>query len=159
MSNRRAISLIEVLVALLVMAGLGVSIYDTMFSTLRGVSVDRVSQARRQMTLDLLERFAQPYSDIAHFFRDTPRTHAELELSIDEAMKIVAIPDSERPLLKSILQSGSVHGFTLVWHRGLAIGEGETRRLRKDRLWVHTVFTAAQKGPQISSFRVFYVRD
>jgi hypothetical protein len=157
--SRRAISLVEVLVAVAVMAVLGFSIHDTMFATLRGVQVDRVSEARRQLTLDLLERFAHPYSDIALLFAKDVASPAVRELSVDEALRMVAIPDAERALVKSTLASGAVKGFSLVWHRGLAIGEGQSHRLRRDRLWVHTVFTKVQSGPQLASFRVFYVRE
>lgn len=159
MSGRRGISLVEVMVAVAVMAVLGFSVYDTMFSTVRGVQVDRVTQARRQIVLDLLERFAQPYSDIAYFFPENAPSPATRELSVDEAMTAVGIAQTERSILKSILESGSVKGFNLVWHRGLAIGEGESARLRKDRLWVYTVFTARVSGPQTASFRVFAVRE
>lgn len=159
MRRRGGISLVEVMVAVAVMAVLGFSVYDTMFSTVRGVQVDRVTQARRQIVLDLLERFAQSYSDIAYFFPENAPSPATRELSVDEALRIVSVGESERPLVKSILESGAVKGFNLVWHRGLAIGEGESARLRKDRLWVYTVFTTRASGPQTASFRVFAVRE
>jgi type II secretory pathway pseudopilin PulG len=157
----RAFSLVEVLVAALVMAALGFSVYDAMVSTTRGIQVDRASEARRQITLDLLERFAQPYSDVHYLFPrgDAPRGPVTRELDLDQAMDAVAIPTADRPLLKSILSSGSIRGFTVVWSRGLTVGGGDKLRLRKDRIWIHPVFTRVVPGAQSGSFRVFAVRE
>lgn len=157
----RAFSLVEVLVATLVMAALGFSLYDTMISTTRGVQVDRASEARRQITLDLLERFAQPYSDVQYLFPrgDAARGPVTRELDLDQAMELVAIPTGDRALLKSILVSGSIKGFTVVWHRGLTVGGGDKLRLRKDRIWIYPVFTRVVPGAQGGSFRVFAVRE
>lgn len=152
-------SLVEVLVAVLVMGVLGFSLYDAMFATVRGVQVDRVNELRRQLTLDLLERFGQPYSDIEWLFSKGTPSPATKQLDLDTAMKMVAIPETERPVIKSILASASVLGFTIVWHRGLTVGSGEKNRLRKDRIWVHTVYGTAQPAARIDSFRVFCVRE
>jgi len=159
--RRSGMSLVEVLVAALVMAALGFSLHDAMVSTTRGIQVDRATEARRQLTLDLLERFAQPYSDVQYLFPRTGGAPGPVtrELGIDEAMDLVAVPAADRPLLKEVLTAGSIRGFTVLWHRGLTVGSGAKHRLRKDRIWIYPVFTRAVPGAQIGSFRVFAVRE
>ena len=64
MSRRSGISFIEILIAMLIIAGLGVTIQSMMVSTVQGIGYDRATETKRQMALDLLERFAHPHTDI-----------------------------------------------------------------------------------------------
>jgi hypothetical protein len=158
-TRARGVSLVEVLVATLVMAGLGVSIYDTMISTSRGIQVDRVAEAKRYLTLDLLERFCHPYSDLGYLYPKGTPSPAVKQITIEDAMTLVGVATEDRAQLKQTLETGSVTGFTLVWHRGLAQGLGTSNVLRKDRLWVHCVTSKQLPGPKTDTFRVFTVRD
>lgn len=52
------------LIAALVLGGIVLTIYQTMLSSLRGISTDRLNGAKRHLTLDLPERLCQEQSDI-----------------------------------------------------------------------------------------------
>ena len=152
-------SLVEVLVATLIVSGLAIGVYDSLIASNRALSVDRVSEVKRRMSLDLIERFAHPYSDIELVFPKSVKTPAVKQLTIDEAMELVAVPAESRMLLKAILSGGHVVGFTLAWSRGLVIGAGKSDQLRLDKLWVHPVVNEATPGASGASFRMFYVRS
>jgi prepilin-type N-terminal cleavage/methylation domain-containing protein len=156
---RHGFSLIEVLVASLILAGVGLAVYDTLIASTRGIAVDRATEAKRRLVLDLLERFCHPYSDVELFFARGAPSPATRQLTVDEVLELVALPAQDRPLLKQILATASVSGFTLAWTRGLAVGTGKRDALRLDKLWVYPVTTKAERGPVVDSFRMFYVRQ
>jgi hypothetical protein len=156
--RRHGLSLAEILIATLVLAGLGVAIQSLMVSTLQGVQVDRVSEVKRNITLDLLERFAHPYSTVDELFVRSVGSPATREMSVAEAITTIGMTPEDAAVAKAILATGKVTGFMLVWHRGVAnSAPGSGRTLRLDRLWCHPV-EAEGRGARVNSFRVFHVR-
>jgi prepilin-type N-terminal cleavage/methylation domain-containing protein len=156
---RRAFTIVEVLVATVILSGVGLLVYDTLIASTRGIGIDRVTEAKRRLTLDLLERFCHPYSDIELVYPANAPSPAVRQLTLDEALDFVAVPKPSRPVLKQTLANGSVIGFTLAWSRGLVVGRGKSEALRLDKLWVHPVMTKQAPGPAVDSFRMFYVRQ
>lgn len=155
---RRALSLAEVMIATAVLACLGVAIQTLMVNTLRGVQVDRVSEVKRNITLDLLERYSHPHSSISTLFPENAPVPATRVLTVDEVAKKIELSEVEARVAKAILASGQVTGFQLVWHRGVATSlPGSGRSLRLDRLWCYPVDNAP-RGARVNSFRVFHVR-
>mgnify|MGYP001600815030 CR=1 FL=1 len=152
-------SLVEVLIAAAVLALVGVFIQGTMVQTLRGVQIDRLTEAKRQLTLDLLERFCHPYSSIGSLYPPGNEPVKTRTLTVEQAMDAVAMPDEHRVLMKSILETGYVTGFNLVWERAKAKGIGDPNRaLALNILWVFPVVSKAHPGPRVDSFRAFYIR-
>ena len=156
---RRGFSLVEVLLSVAVLSVLAAAIYGTMMASLRGIGVDRLTEAKRHLTLDLLEVLCQPYSALPALIKDPDANAATLSLSIDDALALVGMPDDDRPRLKAIFATGQVTGFTLVWSRTLAHGDGDAAAaLRLNKLWVHPILSGGQPGPAVDSFRIFYTR-
>ena len=156
--SRCGISLAEVMVAALILALLGVSIGQVVVSSLRGIQVDRLAEAKRNLTLDLLERFCHPYSDLDALFAEDAKGTAERELTVEEAIGFVGLPTREGQTLREILSSGGVTGFTLVWKR-IGAGDGNNgQALTMQVLACTAKVSQAQQGPTVRSFRVFTVR-
>lgn len=152
-------SLVEVLIAAVVLAVVGVFIQGTMVQTLRGVGIDRLTEAKRQMTLDLLERFCHPYSSIASLYQPGNQPVKTRALTLDESMDAVAMPDEHRKLMKGILESGGVTGFNLVWERAKSKGAGDpARAIFLNVLWVFPIVSQKTPGTRVDSFRAFYIR-
>lgn len=163
MGRRRALSLIEVLLALAIIASLGVAIQSLMVGTVSGIGVDRLSEVKRHMVLDLLERFCHPYSDIEAVVAGGQPVAAGAPLTrvltVDQAIAVVALPDRHAPVTRAVLTAGEVTGFTLVWTKGASVGKGNPEKaLRLDTLWVFPVNARPTRGAQVSSFRIFAVR-
>lgn len=157
-NSRSALSLVEVLIAVAVLAVLGLAVQTTMVQTLRGIEVDRESEMKRHVVRDLLERFCHPYSDIDSLFPPNT-TVGNRQLTVDEALGFLGMPDAERDLTAKILRNAEVIGFSMTWHRALAAGMGDPERaLRLDRLVVKPVQLGNRPGATISSFRVFAIR-
>jgi hypothetical protein len=156
--SRRALSLVEVIIATLVLAGLGLAIYETVISSTRGLAADRLTEAKRNLVLDLLERFCQPYTDIPALFAGRSPPYVR-QLTIDEVFDIVRMPTAERPTLKAILAAGKVEGFSLAWTPRLEAGRGTTAEaLRLDALWCAPVVAGDSPGARVECFRIFQAR-
>lgn len=157
MKTRAGFSLVETLIATVVLAVLGLAIYEVLISSTRGVQTDRLTEAKRHIVLDLLELYSQPYSDITGVFHGQPTKSRKL--SLDETFSVLAIPEEERPVLKSILESGKVEGFTLSWTPSQKTGRGNPDlALRLDALWCTPVVTGDSPGPRTESFRIAFAR-
>lgn len=157
--HRAGLTFVEILLSIVVIALLGVAIQTTMVSTVHGVQVDRDSEIRRHVTLDLLERFCHPYSDVDSLFPAGGTNPHTRELSVDEAVSMLGMRPEEGQLTRKLLEVGGVTGFSLVWHRGVAVAPGDpAQALRLDRLWVRPVTSSAAPGAVVNSFRVFAVR-
>jgi hypothetical protein len=157
--SRRAVTFVEVLIAFLVIAGLGVTVQGLMVSTIQGIQIDRASEVKRNMTLDLLERFCTPYSDLFSIFPATITFPATREISVDEAITLTQIPAAEAAVVKTILQTAGINSFSLTWQKRLDAGSGDdSSALRLDQLFVRPVETKNTPGARLNSFRVFYVR-
>ena len=155
----RAFTLVEVLIATLILAGLGLTIYEMAITSTRGVSTDRLAETERGLVQDLLERFCQPYTDIASLFPEEPKGARTRTLTLDEAIALVGVPEAEAPTLKNILVAGKVEGFTVLWQPRISQGSGTTAdALRLDSLTVSPYISGDSPGPRIESFRVFAVR-
>lgn len=161
MRRLAAFSLVEVLIATLVLAVLGLAIYESAISSTRGVATDRLTEATRGICMDLLERFCQPYTDLPALF-PPPRAKGppfQRELSLDETFAIVGIPDKQVPVLRSILTSGKVEGFTLSWQPRVDKGRGATpSALRLDLLAITPKVPGDSPGHRVESFRFFAAR-
>ncbi|MBI4862637.1 MAG: prepilin-type N-terminal cleavage/methylation domain-containing protein [Candidatus Riflebacteria bacterium] len=160
----RGVSLVEVLVAVAVLAVLVLTIYSTVVSSIRGISMDRLGEAQRHLSQDLLERFCHPYTDVAGLFPE-PAANVQAPLvstrtlTVDEAIAIAVVPQAHVSTLKAVLEAGKVSGFTLSWTRGLKLGAGDpARAMRMDKLWCFPVVAGDCAGPQVGAFRMFYVR-
>ena len=158
---RAAISLLEVLIATLVLATLGLAIYELGIGSTRGVAIDRLTQAQRGLAQDLLEQLAQPYTGLPALF-PTPRgdgpAYSKL-FTLDQVFAIVQIPADEIPALKATLVNGKVEGFVLTWRPRLDAGRGATDdALRLDYLQVLAQVPADSPGPRVETFRVFAAR-
>lgn len=155
---RRAISLVEMLIASLVLATLGLAIYENLIQTTRGVNTDRLTEAKRHLTLDLLERFSQTYTDLPHLFQGEKAPYIK-QLTIDQTFEVLGIQDPEARTLKAILVAGKVEGFTLTWTPRQASGRGnKAAALRLDALWVQAVVAGDSPGARIESFRLSCAR-
>ena len=158
-ARRGAFTLVEVLIATLVLAGLGLSIYEMAITSTRGVATDRLAETERGLVQDLLERFCQPYTDIASLFPEEPKGPRTRPLTLDEALALTGIPDAEAPTLKAILTAGRVEGFTVLWQPRIGQGNGTSAdALRLDSLTISPILAGDSTGPRIESFRVFAVR-
>lgn len=154
---RRAISLVEMIIASLVLATLGLAIYENLAQATRGVAADRLTEAKRHLVLDVLERFSQTYTDLPAQF--PPRPPYRKELTIDETFELVAIPEAERPTLKAILTAGKVEGFTISWEPRMAAGRGvKELALRLDALSCLARVAGDSPGARIESFRLSFAR-
>lgn len=157
----RGLTLIEVLIATLVIAGLGLAIYEGAILSTRGVGADRLKEVQRGLCMDLLERFCQPYTDVAGLYdrakhKGPPFVRA---LSVDEVLETLAVDAKEAPAIKSILAAGKVDGFSLSWHPRIDAGRGpRTLALRLDALWVSPVLSGESPGARVEAFRVFAAR-
>lgn len=157
MKTRTGFSLVETLIATVVLAVLGLAIYEVLISSTRGVQTDRLTEAKRHIVLDLLELYSQPYSDITGVFHGQP--NKSRKLGLDETFAVLAIPEEERPALKAILEAGKVEGFTLSWTPSQKTGRGNPQlALRLDALWCTPVVTGDSPGPRTESFRIAFGR-
>jgi hypothetical protein len=158
--SRRAVTMIEVLIAFLVIAGLGVTVQGLMVSTIQGIQIDRASEVKRNMTLDLLEKFCHPYTSLTSLFGEKPTFPATREIPVDKAIEAVGLPVEEGKVVKAILETAGVYSFSLTWQKGLEVGPGSpASALRLDQLFVRPVETKTGPGARLNSFRVFYVRS
>ena len=159
MIRRPAFSLVETLIAALVLSTLGLAVYEVLIQSTHGVTTDRLTEAKRHLTLDLLERFCQPATDLPAMFdrsKDPPYIRT---LTLDETFQVLSIPEKEIPPLKQILQSGKVEGFTLSWTPRQKSGRGNKElALRLDALWVTPVVSGDSPGPRTESFRLSFAR-
>ena len=152
------VSLVEVCLAAVVLAVAGVAIQGTMVSTLRGIEVDRAQDVVRNLTLDLLERFCHPYSDVEAVFPAQSATSSLHEINVDEALEIVAVPEADRPRLRALIAQAGLDGFSLVLERGLLPGAGDPARAgRLHLLWVRPR-TIDLSQHAAGAFRVFSLR-
>lgn len=158
-------SLVEVLIAVLVLATLGVAIQSTMVGTLQGIQIDRATEVKRHVCLDLLERFATPYSDIESVFERSEvakvdgRVALARSLTIDEALTMIAVSGPEAAAIKQTLQTAGVTAFTLAWNKGLqAEAPDAPSALRMDKLWCFPVTARAAPGGSGAGFRLFCLR-
>ena len=155
---RRGISLVEMMIATLVLATLGLAIYENLVQTTRGVAADRLTEAKRHLVLDLLERYSQTYTELPALFQGEKKPYRK-ELTIDQTFDIVAIPEKERATLKAILTSGKVEGFTLSWEPRMVSGRGaKEAALRLDALWCLARTAGDSPGAKVESFRLSYAR-
>jgi prepilin-type N-terminal cleavage/methylation domain-containing protein len=155
--SRRGLSLVEVLITSVVLATVGVAIYQVLSQTTRGVTTDRLTEAKRHLVLDLLERFSQPYTDLPALFAGQ-KSPSRL-LTLDETFQVLSIPPTEIPALKAILETGKVHGFTLTWTPRQKSGRGNADlALRLDALWCAPVVSGDSPGPRTESFRLSFGR-
>lgn len=151
--------MVETLIASLVMATLGLAVYEVLIQSTRGVSTDRLTEAKRHMVLDLLERLCQPYTDLPALFDRSKPPPYQRKLSLTEAFGLVRIPDAEVEALKATLESGKVEGFTLTWTPRQKTGRGsKSLALRLDALWVTPVVAGDSPGPRTESFRMSFAR-
>jgi hypothetical protein len=156
--RRSAISLVEMLIASLVLATLGLAIYENLIQTTRGVNTDRLTEAKRHIVLDLLERFSQTYTDLPHLFQDEKKPFRK-KLTVDQAFEVLGIKDPEAKTLRDILTAGKVEGFTVSWTPRQASGRGnKAAALRLDALWVQAAVAGDSPGMRVESFRLSYAR-
>lgn len=158
---RRAFTLIEVLLATLVIAGLGLAIYEGAILSTRGVGTDRLKEIERGLSMDLLERFCQPYTDVAGLFdRAAQKTPPFIRtLTIDETLDVLAVDSEQAATMKSILVSGKIEGFTVTWHPRVDEARGpRPLALRLDALWVAALATGESPGMNTEAFRIFCAR-
>lgn len=158
---RRAFTLLEVLLATLVIAGLGLAIYEGAILSTRGIGTDRLKEIERGLCMDLLERFCQPYTDVAGLFdRATQKTPPFVRtLTVDETLELLAIEPKQVATMKSILVSGRIEGFTVTWHPRVDEARGpRPLALRLDALWVAPLVTGESPGMNTEAFRLFAAR-
>lgn len=160
MSRRRhGLSIVEVLLAFAVLGVLGLAVQSSMIQTVQGLQVDRESEMKRHVVLDLLERFCHPYTDIDSLFPAGATGTSTKEVTVEEALALIAMPDEEAAVSAQILKNAQITGFSLVWSKGLRVADGDPERaIRLDRLVVKPVQTGQGPGAQVTSFRVFAVR-
>lgn len=155
-STRAAVSLVEVLIAVVVLSLLSVAFYGTLVASLRGVSTDRLTEAKRFVTQDLLERFAHPSSDLVTLFPPGGTGPRERLLTLDEALSFTGLMAKAAAPVRQTLTEGGVTGFKLVWVPGVSTGPGGgPRAARLDLVWCIPALTGASPGPRVDSFRVF----
>lgn len=160
--RRAAFTLLEMIIATLVIAGLGIAIYDLAITSTRGVSTDRFTQVERGLVQDLLELLCQPYSRIEDLFPKQSRGPGPgfaKTLPIDQVIDMLGIPPKETPTLKSILSAAKVEGFTVTWEPRIDAGHGpKSAALRLDMVTVVPMVAGDSPDLRVQSFRVFAVR-
>jgi prepilin-type N-terminal cleavage/methylation domain-containing protein len=160
-ARRPGFTLVEMMIATLVLATLGMVIYDMAIGSTRGVTTDRLTEAQRGLVNDLLERFCQPYSDLPALF-PAPRGKGppfHRPLSLDQTFQLIGVPEKQIPTLRSILVSGKVEGFTLTWHPRVDNGRGATpSALRLDLLSITPKVAGDSPGHRVEGFRFYAAR-
>lgn len=159
MHGRRGVTLLEVLISTLVLASLGMAIYEGAISSTRGVTTDRLTELTRGLCADLLETFCQPYTNIPALFpRDAAPVRTKV-FTVDEVFSMVGIPAAEAPGLKATLAAGQVDGFAITWKPRIDQGRGKSANaLRLDVLWVTPQVSGDSPGGRVEVFRVFAAR-
>lgn len=156
--KRAGFSLVEVLLAVLILGSTGAAVYELLISSTRGVAIDRLTEAKRHLICDLLERFCQPYSQVPALFAGKGPPYVR-QLSLDETFQTVAMPEEDAHELRAILTAGKVEGFSLAWTPRLEAGRGNSAAaLRLDGLWCAAVTAGDSPGPRVEAFRVFAAR-
>jgi hypothetical protein len=153
--KRAAVSLIEVLLAVTVLALLAVAFYGLVASSARGIASDRLTEAKRFVIQDLLERFAHPGSDLSSLIKDT---EVSRELTIEEALRFTALPDDEAKQVASILKVGLVKGFLLTWLRNVDDRGTGPRSMTLHSLRCTPVLAPDTRGPNVDSYRYWAQR-
>jgi prepilin-type N-terminal cleavage/methylation domain-containing protein len=153
--KRAAVSLIEVLIAVTVLALLAVALYGLIASSARGIAVDRLTEAKRFVIADLLERFAQPGSDLASLIKDSETSR---ELTIDEALRYTALAKEEADQVKAILTVGDVLAFQLTWMRNVDDRGTGPRSMTLHSLRCTPVLKPDTPGPNVDSYRYWAQR-
>jgi len=160
--RRAAFTLLEVLIATLILAGLGMSIYELAITSTRGVATDRFTQVERGLVQDLLELFCQPATMLPSLFPKESRGAGpgfSKTLTIDEVLAKLSIPAAEVPTLKATLATNKVEGFTVTWQPRIDAGHGpKTQALRLDMVTVVPVVAGDSADLRVESFRVFAAR-
>lgn len=155
-----AVSLVEVLVAALVLSVVGTALYSSMTATVRTAGLDRSDEARRQVLHDLLERYAQDFSDLASLWPPGAAAPFTRTLTVDEALEATGNLPATSTTLKASLSTGQVTGFTLAYSPAISIAAGDpARAVRLDRLYAMTELAPEARGPAVVSFRLFVGRS
>lgn len=154
---RRGVSLVEVLFAVIVFSLLSIAFYGTLVSSLRGIAADRLTEAKRFVTQDLLERFCHPYSDLPAFM--PAGAPSMRDVTLDEALAWTGVPAESARQAREILRVGGVTGFTLVWEKQIddrtSFGP---RSLHLHRLTCIPKITSRSAGPRVDAFRIWSMR-
>src|SRR4051812_24107381 len=100
---RRGVTLLETLIATLVLASLGLAIYEGAISSTRGVGTDRLTETVRGLCADLLERFCQPYTDIPALFPRDGKDVRSKVFTLDEVFTMVAVDPKDAADVRAVL--------------------------------------------------------
>lgn len=156
---RIGMGLLEAVLALFVLSVVGLAIHSGLLSTVRRVQTDRSTEAARNLTLDLLERFCQPYTDVDSLFGPEVTTGGTRRLTLEEALALVGTSRPEVTTHIKALAQGRVSGVDLIWRRGTAAHWADPdSALRLDTLEVRPAYDRPRDGPWVGGFRAFWVR-
>ena len=115
-----------------------------------------VLRVEAQIALDVLERFATPYSDISSVFPDDTEAGAvRRNIPAKDILAMVAIADDDAALLIRTLKRANIEQFELVWEP--AVG-GPALGLRKCRLTCRAVAPPDEQKHHSLYFRVWCMR-
>lgn len=156
---RHAVSLVEVLVAATLLGLMAVALYATGAATVKSASVDRASEARRHLVHDLLERYGHSASDVQSLFPPGATPPCARTLSVEDALRVVALPGKAAQQIKTTLAAAGITGFHFEWSPAVRTAPGRPEAaLRLDRLLCVAESPGGTPGANTASFRLFMVR-
>jgi hypothetical protein len=141
--------------------GLGVFLLLASAATARSTWAAPDSEVVRvatQVALDVLERFATPYSDISTLFPEGTSEKATRTIGVRPLLDALGIDERDAESLTGVLKRGGVEEFEIVWEPQLAKGAGKDGFVRKGRLSCRAKAQAKNQERYSTHFRVWVMR-
>lgn len=118
---------------------------------------DEAARVERDVALDVLERFATPYTDIDSVFPEGGPGPARRVLPVSDLLSMLAVGEAEAKDLARTLDGAGVARFELVWEGAVARGPYPELYVRKARLTCRAL--RARGGPGAAYARVWVMRS
>jgi hypothetical protein len=119
---------------------------------------NEVVRVATQVALDVLERFATPYSDISTLFPEGTSEKATRTIGVRPLLEALGLEDRDAESLTVALKRGGIEEFEIVWEPQLAKGPGQEGFARKSRLSCRAKAPAKDQERYPTHFRVFVMR-
>jgi hypothetical protein len=117
-----------------------------------------VVRVATQVALDVLERFATPYSDISTLFPEGTSEKATRIIGVRPLLEALGLEERDAESLATALKRGGIEEFEIVWEPQLAKGPGQEGFARKSRLSCRAKAPAKEQQRYPAHFRIFVMR-